>query len=211
MSQMSQVAHESPGTQRGQPDDAGLIAESCRAPERFGVVFDRHAAAIHGYIARRLGRDAADDLVAETFLVAFRQRGRYDPDQPSARPWLYGIATRLVSRRRRDEVRFFRAIARTGVDPAADLVAEPVADEGIRRADARTLHRQLAGALAGLAAADRDALLLVADGLSYAEAAQALGVPDGTLSSRVARARRKLREGLGGVNPADESQEQGHG
>ena len=211
MSQMSQVAHESPGTERGQPDDAGLIAESCRAPERFGAVFDRHAAAIHGYIARRLGRDAADDLVAETFLVAFRQRGGYDPAQPSARPWLYGIATRLVSRRRRDEVRFFRAIARTGIDPAADPVAEPVADEGIRRADARTLHRQLAGALAGLAAADRDALLLVADGLSYAEAAQALGVPDGTLSSRVARARRKLREGLGGVNPADEHEEQGHG
>ena len=214
MSQMSQVAHESPGTERGQPDeqdDAGLIAESCRAPECFGAVFDRHAAAIHGYIARRLGRDAADDLVAETFLVAFRQRGGYDPAQPSARPWLYGIATRLVSRRRRDEVRFFRAIARTGIDPAADPVAEPVADEGIRRADARTLHRQLAGALAGLAAADRDALLLVADGLSYAEAAQALGVPDGTLSSRVARARRKLREGLGGVNPADEHEEQGHG
>jgi len=205
MSHMSQVAHESPGTQRGQPDDAGLIAESGRAPERFGVVFDRHAAAIHGYIARRLGRGAADDLVAETFLVAFRQRGGYDPGQPSARPWLYGIATRLVSRRRRDEVRFFRAIARTGIDPAADPVAEPVADEVIRRADARTLHRQLAGALAGLAAADRDALLLVADGLSYAEAAQALGVPAGTLSSRVARARRKLRAGLGGVNPADES------
>lgn len=211
MSQMSQVAHESPGTERGQPDDAGLIAESCLAPEIFGVVFDRHAAAIHGYIARRLGRDAADDLVAETFLVAFRQRGGYDPAQPSARPWLYGIATRLVSRRRRNEVRFFRAIARTGIDPAADPVAEPVADEGIRRADARTLHRQLAGALAGLAAADRDALLLVADGLSYAEAAQALGVPDGTLSSRVARARRKLREGLGRVNPAGESEEQGHG
>ena len=57
---MSQVASESPGAERGQPDDAGLIAESCRAPERFGVVFDRHAAAIHGYIARRLGRDAAD-------------------------------------------------------------------------------------------------------------------------------------------------------
>jgi len=206
MSHVSQAARESSGTQRGQPDDdAGLIAESCRVPERFGAVFDRHAAAIHGYIARRLGRDAADDLVAEAFLVAFRQRGRYDTGQPSARPWLYGIATRLISRRRRDEVRFFRAIARTGVDPAADPVAEPVADEGIRRADARTLHRQLAGALAGLAAADRDALLLVADGLSYAEAAQALGVPAGTLSSRLARARRKLREGLGGVNPADES------
>ena len=64
------------------------------------MVFDRHAAAIHGYIARRLGRDAADDLVGETFLVAFGPRDGYDPDQPSARPWLYGIATRLVSRRR---------------------------------------------------------------------------------------------------------------
>jgi DNA-directed RNA polymerase specialized sigma24 family protein len=120
------VARESPGTERGQPDDGRLIAESWRVPERFGVVFDRHAAAIHGYIARRLGRDAADDLVGETFLVAFGRRGGYDPEQPSARPWLYGIATRLVSRRRRDEVRFFRAIARTGIDPAADPVAEPV-------------------------------------------------------------------------------------
>ena len=67
------------------------------------------------------------------------------------------------------------------------------------------LHRQLAGALAGLATADRDAILLVADGLSYAEAAQALGVPAGTLSSRLARARRKLREGLGGMYPAEKS------
>jgi hypothetical protein len=76
MSHVSQAARESSGTQRGQPDDdAGLIAESCRVPERFGAVFDRHAASIHGYIARRLGRDAADDLVAEVFLVAFRQRG----------------------------------------------------------------------------------------------------------------------------------------
>jgi RNA polymerase sigma-70 factor (ECF subfamily) len=179
MRQVPQVARESPAIQPGQPDDdAGLIAESCRVPERFGTVFDRHAATIHGYVARRLGRDAADDLVAETFLVAFRQRGGYDPGQPSARPWLYGIATRLISRRR-DEVRFFRAIARTGIDPAADPVAEPVADQGIRRADARMLHRQLAGALAGLAAADRDALLLVADGLSYAEAAQALACRPG--------------------------------
>src|SRR5690242_21367202 len=112
MRQVSQAARESSGTQRDRPDDdAGLIAESCRAPERFGAVFDRHAAAIHGYIARRLGRDAADDLVGVTFLVAFGHRGGYDPAQPSARPWLYGIATRLVSRRRRAEVRVVRAIA----------------------------------------------------------------------------------------------------
>jgi RNA polymerase sigma-70 factor (ECF subfamily) len=204
------VVHESPGSERGQPDDGRLKAESWRVPERFGVVFDRHAAAIHGYIARRLGRDAADDLVGETFLVAFGRRGGYDPDQPSARPWLYGIATRLVSRRRRDEVRFFRAISRTGIDPAADPVAEPVADEGARRADAQMLHRRLAGALAALPVADRDALLLVADGLSHQEAAQALGVPPGTLSSRLARARRKLRAELGDVNPDGERWVQGN-
>ena len=210
MSHGSQVARESPGSQRGQPDDARLIAESCRVPERFGAVFDRHATAIHGYVARRLGRDAADDLVAETFLVAFRQRASYEPDQSSARPWLYGIATRLVSRRRREEVRFFRAIARSGIDPAADPVAEPVADQSARRADAQALHRRLAGALAVLSPADRNALLLVADGLSYQEAARALGVPAGTLSSRLARARRTVRAALGGANPADERQEQSH-
>jgi len=210
MSQVPQAAPESPGAQRGQPDDAGLIAESCRVPERFGAVFDRHAPAIHGYIARRLGRDAADDLVAETFLVAFRQRASYDPEQPSARPWLYGIATRLVSRRRRDEVRFFRAIARTGIDPAANPITEPVADVGARRADAQALHRRLASALALLSAPDRDALLLVADGLSYQEAARALGVPAGTFSSRLARARRVVRAELGGANPADERQEPSH-
>jgi RNA polymerase sigma-70 factor (ECF subfamily) len=204
MSHASQAACESPGAQRDQLDDAGLIVESCRVPERFGAVFDRHAAAIHGYIARRLGRDAADDLVAETFLVAFSKRASYDPDQPSARPWLYGIATRLISRRRREEVRFFRAIARTGTDPSADPVAEPVADAGARRADAQILHSRLAGALAALSTADRNALLLVADGLSYLEAAQALGVPPGTLSSRLARARRAVRAELGGMNPADE-------
>jgi RNA polymerase sigma factor (sigma-70 family) len=208
MGHASQAACESPGAQRDQPDDAGLIAESCRVPERFGAVFDRHAAAIHGYIARRLGRDAADDLVAETFLVAFCQRARYDQDQPSARPWLYGIATRLISRRRREEVRFFRAIARTGIDPSADPAAEPVAEMGARRADAQMLHRRLAGALAALSTADRNALLLVADGLSYLEAAQALGVPPGTLSSRLARARRTVRAELKDVNSADAGQEQ---
>jgi RNA polymerase sigma factor (sigma-70 family) len=194
-------------SERAGPDDSALIADSCHLPERFGVVFDRHAATIHGYIARRLGHDAADDLVAETFLVAFRRRAAYDLGQPSARPWLYGIATRLISHHRRDEVRFFRAIARTGIDPAA----EPVADEAGRRVDARVLNRCLAAALAALSEADRDALLLIAEGLSFEEAARALDVPAGTLSSRVARARRKVRKELGAVNPAGQGREQGNG
>jgi RNA polymerase sigma factor (sigma-70 family) len=184
-------------------DDATLIARSLLEPECFAALFDKHAPAVHGYIARRLGHSAADDLVAETFLVAFSGRGRYDQGQPDARPWLYGIATRLISRQRRDEVRFFRAIARTGVDPAA----EPVADQATRLAAAQAVRRQLAAALAGLSAADRDVLLLVTDGLGYAEVALALGVPAGTVASRLSRARRKVREALGGANPTDERQD----
>lgn len=51
-------------------------------------------------MTRRLGRDAAEDVVAETFLVAFDRRHRYDPARPDARPWLYGIATNLIRRHR---------------------------------------------------------------------------------------------------------------
>jgi RNA polymerase sigma-70 factor (ECF subfamily) len=112
---MSDMAPSVDAPARSGPEgDADVIGRSLRAPECFGALFDRHAPAIYRYIARRLGPDAADDLVAETFLAAFRQRARYDQAQASALPWLYGIATRLIGRHRRDEVRFFRAIARTG-------------------------------------------------------------------------------------------------
>jgi RNA polymerase sigma-70 factor, ECF subfamily len=139
---MSDIARQAAGNADADPgvgDDAALIARSLHAPEWFGVLFDRHAPAISRYIARRLGPDAADDLVAETFLVAFARRGRYDAAHADARPWLYGIATRLIARHRRDEVRFFRAIARTGVDPAA----EPVADQVTSRVAAQAATASL--------------------------------------------------------------------
>jgi RNA polymerase sigma factor (sigma-70 family) len=180
-------------------DDAALIRRSVELPEDFAGLYDRHARAVHGYIARRLGHDAADDLVAQTFLVAFRRRALYDSAHLDARPWLYGIATRLIARHRRDEVRFLRAIARSGVDPAA----EPLADQVTRRVAAQGVRTQLAAALARLPRRDRDVLLLVTDGLGYAETAQALGVPVGTVASRLARARKKVRAALGGVNPAE--------
>lgn len=180
-------------------DDAALIRRSVEAPEDFAGLYDRHAGAVHGYIARRLGQDAADDLLAQTFLVAFGRRALYDPAHSGARPWLYGIATRLIARHRRDEVRFFRAIARSGIDPAA----EPLADQVTRRVAAQGVRVQLAAALARLPQRDRDVLFLVTDGLGYAETAQALGVPVGTVASRLARARKKVRAALGGVNPAE--------
>ncbi|MEU8324307.1 sigma-70 family RNA polymerase sigma factor [Nonomuraea sp. NPDC048881] len=87
-------------------------------PERFAGLFDRYVEQIHRYVARRLGVQAADDIVAETFLTAFRCRVAYDHTQRLALPWLYGMATNLIARHRRDEERFPRALSRTGVSYA---------------------------------------------------------------------------------------------
>jgi RNA polymerase sigma-70 factor (ECF subfamily) len=178
--------------------DADVIRGSAREPERFAVLFDRYAAQIHRYAARRLGTQTADDIVAETFLIAFRKRDTYDLDRPLARPWLYGIATTLVARHYRREERHFRALERTGLDP----LPEPMADAVVARVAAQEQERRLSGALAELSSGDRDVLLLVAWGdLGYEEVAEALGIPPGTVGSRLNRARRKLRAALGGADP----------
>jgi RNA polymerase sigma-70 factor (ECF subfamily) len=75
----------------------------------FGRLFDEHAETLHGYLARRVGDQVADDLVSETFLVALQQRHGYDPARAGVRPWLYGIATNLLRRHARQEARGWRA------------------------------------------------------------------------------------------------------
>lgn len=180
-------------------DDASVIQLSRHEPEQFTVLFRRHAPHIQRYVVHRLGQDAADDIVAETFLLAFRQRDSYDQTRADARPWLYGIATNLIGRHRRAEIRMYRALARTGSDPVMESFTDTVDD----RVSANTASRRLAAALARLPAELRDTLLLVAWGdLSYEEVARALGVPIGTVRSRVSRARNKLRRTLGNTNPA---------
>lgn len=181
-----------PGERAG--GDAALIERSWHEPEAFAELYDRHACVLYRYVARRLGDSMADDVVAETFLAAFRGRRRYDLSRGDARPWLYGIAARLISKHRRAEVRMWRAVARAGADPEAEGHADRVDD----RVSAAAVRRRLAEALAGMAAGDRDVLLLVAwADLTYSEVAATLGIPVGTVRSRLSRARRKARQVLG--------------
>jgi RNA polymerase sigma factor (sigma-70 family) len=183
-------------------DDAASIELSWRVPDRFADVFDRHYADIHGYVARRLGAGLADDLAAETFLVAFDQRRRYDVRYPSARPWLYGIASNLVARHRRAELRRYRALARTAVADTVDGHSE----RANGRVDAQALRGRLAAALVEIEDRDREVLLLVAWAqLSCEEAARALGIPAGTARSRLHRARRRTRAALADVDPGENS------
>ena len=179
--------------------DAAVIEQSWAEPERFEAIFRRYFGRIHQYLAARVGGKIADDLAAEVFTVAFAQRQRYDLARDCARPWLYGIATNLAGTYRRQEQRRYRALARAhaqGVAPSdEDLVAE--------RVSAAAAWPAVATALAKLGSGDRDVLLLVAvAGLDNQEVAQSLGIPYGTVCSRLSRARARLRESLGGTNPA---------
>lgn len=164
-------------------------------PDRFAAVFDRYYAEIRSYVARRLSVAVADDITANAFLAAYRKRDRYDPRQGSVRSWLYGFATREIGSHRRAELRRYRALARLGAQPDHAAHPDPLAGE---------LDGRLAAALARLSTGDRHVLLLVALAeLNYAEVAQALGLPYGTVCSRLNRARRQLRAVLGAAENHD--------
>ena len=170
--------------------DNEAIAASVDDPTRFSAVFDRHFRAIHRYLQRQLGLDLADELSAQTFFVAFDKRESFDVAYESALPWLYGIATNLVRRHRRDVRRQLSAYARVDMSTRA----EPM--EGIEeRVDAARERKLLVEALKSLPRESLETILLHTWAeLSYTEIAQALGIPLGTVQSRINRARAKIRE-----------------
>ncbi|MER6817732.1 RNA polymerase sigma factor [Spirillospora sp. NPDC000708] len=175
-------------------DDAELIDRSRNQPEAFSGIYERHSRRLWGYVARRLGPDAADDIVSETFLIAFRRRGDYDLTREDAGPWLFGIVVRLVGNHWRSEIRMHRAFARSGFEPlVTDALDERVADA----VTAKAQGPRLATALATLSERDREPLLLRTGGMSCKEIADVLDIPVGTVRSRVHRARRTLRAALG--------------
>ncbi|GAA4563996.1 RNA polymerase sigma factor [Planotetraspora kaengkrachanensis] len=183
------------------PDVSTEIRLSHDEPERFAAVFDAHFSEIHRYVASRLGPSAAEDVVADTFLTAFRNRSRYDVSRGGVRPWLYGIATNLISRQRRVEVRALRAMGRQGPEPHAEGPENRVVSD----VTARGLKPALAAAIASLNDGDRDVLLLVALAeLTHEEVAASLGIPYGTVGSRLNRARKKVRAVLGDTNPMND-------
>lgn len=153
-------------------------------------LYDTHARELHFYLARRVGAQIADDLVADAFLAVWEQRHRFDPARASPKAWLYGVATTLLRQHVRREGRRLRAWAKEGSRVL------PVSDFGTRvaeSADASVLVSQAAGALADLRDEERDVLLLVAwAGLGPSEIAEVLGVPVATVRTRLHRARTRL-------------------
>lgn len=174
--------------------DADLIRTSLGEPRAFAAIFDRHFGRVRGYLGRRVERDVAAELSSETFAIAFDVRARFDLTRADAGPWLLGIATNLLRHHRRSEVRRLRALSSLPREPGVGDATAAIAS----RVDAEAIRGSLFLALSDLAPGDRDVLLLLAwADLSYSEIAVALGIPMGTVRSRLHRARTRLRERLG--------------
>lgn len=148
--------------------------------ERFERVFSEHGRSVFAYAARRAA-DRADDVVAETFAVAWR---RFDDLPEDIEPWLYGVARRVLAGHWRSDSRQSALVSRL-----VDL-ATPASDETVEETD----HSELYAALGRLAESDREALLLTYwEELEPERAALALGISRDAFNQRVHRARERLR------------------
>ena len=158
--------------------------------DAFGAVFDACAKSVYNHAFRLTGDwSAAEEVMAMTFLEAWRGRERIAPDGGSLKPWLLGIATNLARGQRRSARRQRNALARLGVAGDYPDFADDVSGRLDDVARIRALHR----ALAGLRGPELEVLALcVWSGLGYAEAGEALGIPVGTVRSRLSRARARL-------------------
>jgi RNA polymerase sigma-70 factor, ECF subfamily len=172
-------------------------------PHVFGMLFDEHSRAVYNLAFRLTGNwSIAEEAVSLTFLEAWRLRASVEPEGGSLRPWLLGIAINVNRNMSRAARRHQAALSRLPPPPAVPDFADDLAGQ---LDDARQLRMVLA-AVGNLRSDERDVIALcVWAELDYAAAAQALGIPAGTVRSRLSRARRKLRtlaaEGAGSAGP----------
>jgi RNA polymerase sigma-70 factor (ECF subfamily) len=164
---------------------------------RFEELFRSHADAVRGYALRRTDPDEADDIVAETFLIAWR---RFDDIPVNAAPWLFGVARRVLSNRRRTDRR---------VLSLSDRLAERERRKPSATDDS-DLRLTIEAALERLPEKEREALRLLAwEGLSTGEAAVVLGCTRATLAVRMHRARRHLADIIDGHSIETDAAERG--
>jgi len=175
-----------------EPSNASLWARSRAGDaDAFGTLFERHADAIYNYCYRRIGNRAnAQELLSVVFLEAWRRRNtKMRLETPL--PFLYGIATNVIRHQRRSERRFAAALSRL----PRPLPEPDFEDDAAGRVDLERNGREAVDALRTLPRREQDVFVLcVGMELSYEEAAAALGLPVGTVRSRLSRARRRLRE-----------------
>ncbi|MBV9795572.1 MAG: RNA polymerase sigma factor [Actinobacteria bacterium] len=169
------------------PDDAELIARSLDGDQdAFVEVVRRHEAAVGAYLARRAGRERAEDLLGDVWVAALASRAAYDRSFPDARPWLFGVAHNTLRRHWR---------SRPAEEPVADVTGLAAGWDPWTAVDHRVdVEAVLRHALALLPPAQREIVTLVAwEDLTVADAGRALGLPPGTARRYLHEARMALR------------------
>jgi RNA polymerase sigma-70 factor (ECF subfamily) len=159
----------------------------------FTAVYERHHRQVYAYAVGRVGRQLADEVVAETFLVAWRRFAALPRGVPL--PWLLAVARNVVRERYRDEIRH-QAVTAEMRAWTGDAVVDV--------ADGVTERAAVLAALAGLSDEDRELLTLVAwQGLAPAEAARVVGCSTGTYFVRLHRARKRFENAINAVKPEE--------
>ena len=183
----------------GASDESLLQASANGDPQAFSELYERHARTIYNYLFRRLADwSEAEDLTAVVFLEAFRRRADVVGVEGKLLPWLYGVATNVLRNRRRALWRHRRLVAQLASQPGTDGAPDVAA-----RSEAAEQMRSVLERVARLPRRQQDVIALcVWSGLDYEEAAAALGVPVGTVRSRLSRARASLESPLGELDGA---------
>ncbi|WIB13667.1 RNA polymerase sigma factor [Curtobacterium sp. MCPF17_052] len=176
-----------PPTPIGQHQSCPATIPPPDAAAELGRQFDLHGRRILRYLARRTDLQSAEDILSETFVTALVRWGSFDPERQEPLPWLFGIATNLLSRHWRSQRRTLRAMSRSATP-------EHVEDETGDRVDVQRAVQAVVRELDRMRPAVRDTVLLYAWAeLTYEQIAAATGVPVGTVRSRLNRARTALR------------------
>ena len=183
--------------------EAAVIGEA----DAFGELFERHHVLIYNFCFRRTGSwSIAEDLMAVVFLEAWRTRRGMQLHDGSLLPWLYAIATNVTRHQHRSTGRHRAALARvasrvSNVPDHADEIIDRISDE--------QRMQEVLGAFTQLPQRERDVLELAAfASLDYAQIAVALGIPVGTVRSRLSRGRSRLRAIVGDIDTNDDEIEE---
>jgi RNA polymerase sigma-70 factor (ECF subfamily) len=164
------------------PTDAQVLSRVADGDvAALGLLYDRYAVSLLRF-ARRLERHEAEDIVQTVFMRVLRVAPTFDPNAPSARPWLFAITARVAQERRRALRRWAAALARLASQSSRPPATIPVTDGDLQRG------------LSQLSAAKRSVLLLAeVEGFACEEIASMLSIPVGTVWTRLHHARRELR------------------
>jgi RNA polymerase sigma factor (sigma-70 family) len=186
---------------RSNDDDDGRLRGRVRSGEReaFSELYELYATAVYHHALRLTGDwSVAEEVMSETFLAAWRGRGDVQAEGGSLRPWLFGIATnraRNADRSLRRRLAFLARRSEAEAGAGAGQAVDDFAEDVVGRVDGARRLAEVRRVLGRLRRHEREVIALcVWGGLDYAQAAEALGVPVGTVRSRLSRARARLRD-----------------